>query len=111
MTESNRDLKKPISCCCEQLEYELSRGDFIEYRWHTREFILRSSKTPIIFTYADFCPFCGKDLEKFSLHDEYWEAFEKAAEEDPTMRTQSASELEGFDEKFLRDWESRNPIQ
>jgi hypothetical protein len=111
MTKSNRDLKKPISYCCDKLEYELSRGDIIEYVWYTREYILRSSTTPIIFTYADFCPFCGEDLGKFSVHDDYWDAFDKAAEEDPTMSTQSDLELEGFGEKFLRDWELRNQIE
>ena len=111
MNESNRDLKKPIFYCCEQLESELPRGDFIDYIWYTREYILRSSEARMIFTCAEFCPFCGANVGKFSVHDDYWNAFDKAADEDPTMETQSDEELEEFNEKFLRDWELRNQLE
>jgi hypothetical protein len=111
MTESKRDLRKPISYCCEKIKDELSRGDIIDYIWYSRDYILRSSRVPAISTYAEFCPWCGSDLGKFSLDSEYWHAFQRASEEDPTMRKQSDSELEGFHEEFLRGWELKNPIE
>jgi hypothetical protein len=91
MTESKRDLRKPISYCCEQMEAELSRGDIIDYIWDTRGwyYILRSSSSRV--SHANFCPWCGKDLGKFPLHDEYSDAYDRATEEDSTMRKQSDS--------------------
>ena len=111
MNDSERDLRKPISYCCEQMEAELSshRRDILDYRWHTRDYIIRSSTAPQVFTYVDFCPFCGKYIGKYSVYEEYLAAYEKAKEADPTLPDIDCdSELEGFREKFLRAWESQN---
>ena len=115
MNDSKRDLRKPPSYCCEQMEYELSKGDIIDYQWYTRDYIIRSSRVPQIRTYANFCPYCGKDVGKYSVYDEYdeyLEAYEKAREKDPTLPDIDCdSELEGFQEKFLRDWEAENELK
>lgn len=109
MNDSKRDLRKPVSYCCEQMEAELSRGDIIDYIWHTRDYIIRSSIAPQVRTYVNFCPFCGKDVAKYSVQADYVEAYEKAKEEDPTLPDiRSQSELKGFQEKFLRTWEAEN---
>ena len=76
----------------------------------TRESILlRSSTTPQVHTDVDYCPWCGQDIGKYSVSHEYWEAYEKATEEDPTLPDdQWDSEVEEFREKFLRNWEAEN---
>ena len=109
MNDSERDLRKPISYCCERMETELSRGDIIDYEWCTRDYILRSSVTPQVHTDVDYCPWCGQDVGKYSVYDEYCEAYEKAKEADPTLPDiECDSELEEFGENFLRDWEAEN---
>ena len=112
MNDYKRDLRKPISYCCGKMEYELSKGDIIDYVWYTRLYLIRSSVVPEIHTYVKFCPFCGKDVGKYAVYDEYeeyWEAYDKAREEDPTLPDiESDSEVEGFREKFLRTWEAEN---
>ena len=109
MNYSNRDLKKPISYCCGQMEQELARGDILHYTWFTRDFSLRSSTTPQVFSLVEFCPWCGKYLAGYSVYDEYWEAHEKAEKEDPTLPDiLRDSELAEFRENFLRNWEAQN---
>lgn len=111
MHEQNRDLRRPISYCCEQMEHELSKTDIIDYIWHTRDYIIRSSRVPQVRTHVNFCPWCGKDVERYSVHDEYLEAYERARQADPTLpEIYAYSDLEGFRERFLRDWERGNPI-
>ncbi|BDA51776.1 hypothetical protein COCOBI_pt-0540 (chloroplast) [Coccomyxa sp. Obi] len=91
------------------MEAELSRGDIIDYEWCTRDYILRSSVTPQVQTCVNFCPFCGKDVAKYSVYDEYLEAYDKAKEADPTLPDILCdSELEEFQENFLRTWEAEN---
>ena len=112
MNDSKRDLRKPISYCCGQLEHELSRGDIIDYVWYTRTYIIRSSVVPEIRTYVGYCPFCGQDVGKYSVYDKYWEAYDKADQEDPTLPAdQCDPELEGFQENFLRKWEAENETE
>ena len=112
MNDSKRDLRKPISYCCERMEAELSRGDIIDYRWHTRLYILRSSVVPQVSTDVDYCPWCGQDVGKYAVYDEYLEAYKKAKQADSTLPDiQSHSELEGFQEKFLRKWEAENETE
>ena len=112
MNNSERDLRKPISYCCGKMEYEVSRGDIVDYEWCTRDYIIRSSVTPQVRTYVKFCPFCGQDVRKYSVYgeyEEYLEAYEKAKEADPTLPDLDCdSELEEFGENFLRDWEAEN---
>ena len=116
MNYSNRDLKKPISYCCGQMEQELARGDIVHYTWFTRDFILRSSTTPQVFTAVEFCPWCGKYLAGYSVYDEYYsvyngylDAHEKAKKKNPTLPDiLRDSELEEFRENFLRNWEAQN---
>ena len=67
------------------MEYELSRGGMVDYKWHTRDFIITSSATPQIYSLVEFCPWCGKYLAGYSLYDEYLEAYKKAKKEDPTL--------------------------
>ena len=105
MKHFNRDLRKPISYCCEQMEHELSKHDIVDYRWHTRDYIVRSSVAPQVSAKVEFCPWCGKYVGKHSLYDEYQEAYNRAQQEDPALLD---SQLEEFGEKFLRDWESQN---
>jgi hypothetical protein len=105
MKHSNRDLRKPISYCCEKMKHELSKHDIIDYTWYTRDYILRSSVALQVFTLVEFCPWCGKDVGKDSLQDEYWEAYCKVEQEDPTSVD---SKLQEFQENFLRNWEKEN---
>lgn len=104
-----------MSYCCGKMEYELSKGDIVDYEWCTRDYIIRSSVAPQVRTYVNFCPFCGQDVAKYSIYDEYEEyveAYYKAKEEDPTLPDiESDSELERFQEKFLRDWEAENETE
>lgn len=102
MKHSNRDLRKPIFYCCEQMEHELSKHD---YTWHTRDVIIRSSVAPQVFTLVYFCPWCGKDVSKYSVHDEYMDAYCKAKQEDPTLID---SKLEEFRKNFLTNLESQS---
>jgi hypothetical protein len=91
------------------MEHELSRRDIIDYKWHTRDYIARSSTTPQVFTYVDFCPWCGKYVGNHYVQANYIEAYDKAKQEDPTLPDiRSHSALEGFQERFLRDWEAEN---
>ena len=91
------------------MEHELARGDIIDYVWYIRIFIIRSSVAPQVFTYVNYCPWCGKDVGKYSVYDEYWEAYEKADQEDPTIPEDECDpKLQDFQEKFLRDWEAKN---
>ena len=109
MTLLNRDLRKPIAYCCEQMEHEISKGDIVSYKWYTRDYILSSSMTPQIGTFADFCPWCGNYIGGDSLNDEYCEAYEKEKKKDPTLPDiMNYSALEDFQEKFLSNWESEN---
>lgn len=107
MKHLNRDLRKPISYCCKQMKHELSKRDIVDYTWYTRDYIVRSSMAPQVSAQVEFCPWCGKYVGKYSVHDEYLEAYCKAKQENPTRLD---SELEEFREKFLTNWESHNQI-
>lgn len=109
MNHPNRDSIKLISYCCKQMEHELSRGDIVDYKWYTRDSIIKSYTTSQVYTSVDFCPWCGKYIGSYSLHDEYLESYEKAKKEDPTLPDiMYYSKLEDFQEKFLMNWESQN---
>lgn len=85
------------------------RGDIADYIWYTRDFILKSSITPQIYSLVEFCPWCGKYLASYSLADEYVEAYEKEKEKDPTLLDiMDNLKLVEFQDKFLMDWESQN---
>ncbi|BDA51914.1 hypothetical protein COCOBI_pt-2170 (chloroplast) [Coccomyxa sp. Obi] len=91
------------------MEQEVSSGDIIDYVWCTRDYIIRSSTVPEVFVHAGYCPFCGQDVGKYSVQGEYVEAYYKAKEADPTLPDIDCdSELEEFQENFLRTWEAEN---
>ena len=69
MNHPNRDFKKPVSYCCQKMDYELLKGDMVDYTWHTRDYIIRSSTAPQIWSIIDFCPWCGKYIGGDSLYD------------------------------------------
>ena len=88
------------------MKEQLSQGDMVDYRWYTRNYVLVSSRSPMIQSYISFCPFCGEDLSAESLLDEYEEALDQAREEDSTWADNDAA-LESFRVQFLTDFEAR----
>lgn len=107
MKHSNRDLRKPFSYCCERMEGELSLKNMVDYIWYSRDFIIRSKDTPEIFSFIEFCPWCGEYLTKYSLHDEYEEEHGKKYPTD-LGNIMPDSHYEEFQENFLRNWEKEN---
>jgi hypothetical protein len=54
---------------------------------------------------VQFCPFCGEDLGKESVREEYDEAFSKAVDNDSTAFDNEAA-LEAFRIEFLTSLEA-----
>ena len=111
MTYSKRDLRRPISICCGEIEDELSRGELIAYRWHSRELLTMSPDGSPRISRIRFCPYCGSDVVKHSIaHIVGWfyNDYDILGEEGKAhsqIRHYDEWQLEGFDHRLLRAWD------
>lgn len=104
----HRDFKIPKRYCCDSMESTLLENDMIRYYWETREYVLVSSKFPMVESFIYYCPFCSKHIGIESVADEYWDAYNQAIFETPTLQQQdSREELEKFKIEFLVNLESK----
>ena len=84
----------------------------VNYIWYTRDYVLVSSESPMIQSFISFCPFCGKHIGSESLHQEYYEACDQAAESDSSFPDfDDDSKMEEFRIEFLIRVESQEKTQ